>query len=71
VSTVRNASLIGCVELRTKGGTPFSQARMVTVGTSNLLIGFNDLSSLMLGRERGGDELKLHRAMWWGRKLRG
>jgi phosphoenolpyruvate synthase/pyruvate phosphate dikinase len=39
--------------------------RMVAVGATNFLVGFNDLSSLLLGRERGGEEIQRHRAMWW------
>ena len=36
----------------------------VQAGASNLLIGLNDLTSLMLGAERGHDD-KLHHAVWW------
>ena len=36
----------------------------VQAGASNLLVGLNDLTSLMLGTERGHDD-KLHDAVWW------
>ena len=39
--------------------------RFLDLGARNLLIGMNDLSCLMLGRERGGDENKLHASVWW------
>ena len=39
--------------------------RLVDAGATNLLVGLNDLTSLMLGRERSEPGLKLHRAVWW------
>jgi phosphoenolpyruvate-protein kinase (PTS system EI component) len=36
----------------------------VRAGATNLLIGLNDLSCLMLGRDRGPLEIKLHPTLW-------
>lgn len=36
----------------------------VEAGATNLLIGLNDLSCLTLGQNRGGNEVKLHPAIW-------
>lgn len=43
----------------------FEATRFVEAGASNLLVGMNDLTCLLLGRERGSPALKLHRAVWW------
>ncbi|MEZ4294048.1 MAG: putative PEP-binding protein [Polyangiaceae bacterium] len=37
---------------------------LIKAGASNLLVGLNDLTSLLLGRERGPNEMKLHVALW-------
>lgn len=39
-------------------------SRFAAAGATNLLVGLNDLSCLMLGRERGSNDMKLHRAIW-------
>ncbi|OYY79547.1 MAG: hypothetical protein B7Y43_00195 [Sphingomonas sp. 28-62-20] len=40
-------------------------ARFIDAGASNLMVGLNDLSCLLLGRERGPPEMKEHRAVGW------
>lgn len=42
----------------------FCAADIVRAGATNLLVGINDLTSLMLARERGPPEMKLHKAIW-------
>ena len=42
----------------------FCAADLVRAGATNLLLGLNDLTSLLLARERGLVELKLHDAVW-------
>ncbi len=37
---------------------------LLDLGASNFLIGMNDLTCLMLGKERGDQELKTHRSLW-------
>jgi phosphoenolpyruvate-protein kinase (PTS system EI component) len=42
----------------------FCASSILAAGATNLLVGLNDLSCLMLGRDRGGMEMKLHDAVW-------
>lgn len=42
----------------------FGAADIVRAGATNLLVGLNDLTSLLLARERGPSEMKLHAAVW-------
>lgn len=39
-------------------------ASFARAGATNLLIGLNDLSCLLLGRDRGPQDMKLHPALW-------
>lgn len=42
----------------------FCAADIVKAGATNLLVGLNDLTCLLLARERGSNEMKLHHAVW-------
>lgn len=42
----------------------FNATDIVKAGATNLLVGLNDLTSLLLARERGPNEMKLHSAVW-------
>lgn len=42
----------------------FEVPRLAEAGATNLLVGLNDLACLVLGRERGQNNMKLHNAVW-------
>lgn len=42
----------------------FCATDIVKAGATNLLVGLNDLTCLLLARERGSNEMKLHEAVW-------
>lgn len=78
VPFVQDANEFGAVaELATATGHPNRLGSMLEVpaalidpaafaraGATNLLIGMNDLSCLLLGRDRGPKSMKLHPALW-------
>lgn len=42
----------------------FDAPRFVSLGATNLMLGFNDLTSLVTGASRAGRDLKTHPAVW-------